>query len=509
MTKKIAISESFARELDTSILSPGILSSDAKYLSGTLLLQPIRRINPSSELRQSLEAILSDIKLNYGDMFDKIPLMYLIPQSKAKKNAIWLAEEDDKGGFTNIKPILIISKNTDPNNKNIKNYTYIDLSSGNIVHANTPEASKKIEDNIKRMKIKVAKDLNKFIIESNQITELHKNFELNERMSLISQGNVTNLYSSIPMLKKCLALLTQRISRQEGMINFFKSKKEEIKDKSKGEKEKFIYEQLREKIKKELQNPVHVNNEKDFLQMLHVLYREPSERRKIDIDLSSGKFNVVKDKLSITENRMNDLINALKRILSSFDAFEDSKNYRDEEYTEKRKKKSLKPSELPGDHPIFGQLPTLEESSFEEKLPGNFAGHQSFGHYMASFDRKEYGMEGTKLPALKVMKEGVQKIIDNFSNQILNNKKINVCNFSISDMAYLRNARSEAMSLLSSYSHDLLVIDKKTKEKRFDKRKIGSIFEDTAEDLMVARYVAITIRYIEMVFTKTNCTKKK
>lgn len=498
MTKKIAISESIARSFDKSILAPSITSPDIKSLGGTILMQPLERIKPSSELKASLEAILSDVKVEFGALFTRIPMVYLISQSKAKNNAVWLGREGSQ------KPILVISQMEDPGLKNVKYYTYIDLSNGQVVHADTPEKAKEVEDGLRQARSKAAKDVSKFISAANEIAQLSKNLELNERMESIMQGNVTNLYSSLPMLKKCLEIINSRISRQEGMVANFESKLEELKDDSKEAPGKVIYNKLIQQIEREIENPVNIKDEIDLWQALQILYRGISSRAKMDADVRSGKFNKIKEKLSISDERFAKIIDASKRILSSIDKDEEAKREKNKSYLHQRKERSEAPGQISSDSPIFGQLPSLEESDFAQKLPGGFEGHQSLDHYINSFKAKIRNISETKIKELKAMREGVLKIINNFETQMKTNKKISVCNFSQADLQSLAEARNESFALIKSYYTGIL-----TKEGKYNKTKIGSIFENTVEDMMMSRYVALTIRYIEMVFTKSGCTNKK
>jgi hypothetical protein len=70
-------------------------------------------------------------------------------------------------------------------------------------------------------------------------------------------------------------------------------------------------------------------------------------------------------------------------------------------------------------------------------------------------------------------------------------------------MQALVDGLAGCMTIINNYKQKVLVIDEKTKEKRFNKSMLGSIFEgDAALDYFTSRYIAIIITYIQMVFAK-------
>lgn len=498
MKIKKAISESFARETDKDLLIPGVLSSDKGSLGGTILMQPLERLNPSSELKKNLELALSDLKKELGSFFEKIPLIYLIPKSKAVQNSFWLAEEDIGG--TNIKPILLISKE---DMRDFKSYTYIDLSTGKVIHANTKDAAEKVEKSISRIKSIAAKNINEIIQASEFINDMTKNIAYNDKLESIVQGNVTNLIPSMPMLKKCLKTLDDRIGSLKSRANYQLSKYKQLSDPQRESKEKQIYENVKNKIINQLENPSRINSLEDFMYALFLLYRESHERSKIDSDLNSNKFDAIKKKLSIDDKKIKKIIDTVKKILHALDQEQIDKQEKRKIYNRERVDSSKDPASISGEHPIFQRLPSLGISDFADILPGKFTGHQSYENYAKSYYASSQ-TEENKIAALENMKKGVLKILEKFEYQLKSKKSLSVCAFSRSDIKELADARNSSQSLVQSYKSGIL-----NKEGKFDKRKIGSVFENTVEDMMTSRYIAIVIRYIEMVFAKADCSKRK
>ena len=150
---------------------------------------------------------------------------------------------------------------------------------------------------------------------------------------------------------------------------------------------------------------------------------------------------------------------------------------------------------------MFEVFPALSEEGFKEDMPGNINGFRSAGSWKAAQHRAEENLQ-VKLDGMRKMKDATQRVL-----KILELKRetegLSVMNFSRNDMQALVDGLAGCMTLINTYTQKVLVIDEKTKQRRFNKSMLGSIFEgDAALDYFTARYIAIIITYIQMVFAK-------
>ena len=176
---------------------------------------------------------------------------------------------------------------------------------------------------------------------------------------------------------------------------------------------------------------------------------------------------------------------------------------KDEAYTKGREKKIKAPQKLPDtqSHLMFEVFPALSEEGFKEDMPGNINGFRSAGSWKAAQHRAEENLQ-VKLDGMRKMRDATQRVL-----KILELKRetegLSVMNFSRNDMQALVDGLAGCMTLINTYTQKVLVIDEKTKQRRFNKSMLGSIFEgDAALDYFTARYIAIIITYIQMVFAK-------
>jgi hypothetical protein len=179
------------------------------------------------------------------------------------------------------------------------------------------------------------------------------------------------------------------------------------------------------------------------------------------------------------------------------------KKEKNEAYTKGRKGGIDAPQELldTQSHLMFEEFPSLSEESFKQDMPGNLKGFRSQGSHKASITAADENVQ-VKLDGMRKMKDATQRVL-----KILTLKKetegLSVMNFNRDDIRALVDGLAGCMTLINTYKQKVLVIDEKTKERRFNKSMLGSIFDgETALDYFTARYIAVMITYIQMVFAK-------
>jgi hypothetical protein len=109
--------------------------------------------------------------------------------------------------------------------------------------------------------------------------------------------------------------------------------------------------------------------------------------------------------------------------------------------------------------------------------------------------------EEHKLNSMRKMKDAAQRVLKIFAIK-RDTKSLSVINFNSNDMQALVDGLAGCMTLINSYKQNVLVNDRKTKERRFNKNMLHSVFGDAALDYFTARYIAVIITYIQMVFAK-------
>lgn len=594
---KKAVTQDFLKDLNQKTLEPFLTPPFGT--AGTLLEKPIENFPPA--LKESLKKILKDARLELGDFVEKIPFFFVIPHSREMKHMFFI-----DGLGPNPVPILIIKKT-----KNPTTFHYINFADGTLVYANTPEMANIIEAGYEEQKSKAA-ERKKIAIDFIDNIRYHhqKIIDLfhNEKMNSFMKGNVTNLIPAIPMLKKCLKIIEERIQRQENISKTSKMYYDKLKRKknttSQGSAGEYaeqaniehLFDIYEEELKKELSSGNYSKDENDLFRFMFLRYRSRSSLNQLDKDVSSNIFDNAIKKLNISKERFGEIVDSLKRYISIYHQYEDEKkqkktqspeqkilsiinnidrhitevsdklktmqnakilpsgecekkeykcknlkignfdiekipfeqlNEQYRQYIEQFKNQSFftlsdycnyidmlrifrkraecikRQKEIPSDDEIFELMPPLKIDSFADVLPGRFRGYQSKEHYTSSFREIYENVESRKLKYFKIMKDGTSEIIDILENHLRNYKTISVCSFSPEEMRKLRKARENALALFGLYNQGLVKANKE-----YNKSRIGSIFETTVEDTYMFRYIAVTVRYIEIVFS-INCKKEK
>lgn len=494
--KKKAISEEFSNEQNKALLKP-LTDSSSKIPGGAILFKSIEDLEDGSRLKAEIEKVLSDAKLKFPFNFEKIPLIYLVSQSSAKRNVFYIREIDPKTKTKKDTPIYLLKKfEAKKGDKTEYYYDYINLETGQIVYARSAESARYVEEALEKLKKLKAAQLYDFLIKGNQLIREKEDRMSNIRMSKISQGDVSNLIPSIGMLQKCLSIINDRIEKFESMVKYFSSKAKEEEEK---EEDHPVFSTIDKKIKDEILSvdKKFIKSESDAIKALLMKYRGKSPE-DLDAALKAGELkNLMSFSKSIDDKKLLEIVEVTKKLLTTFADWDKRNREKRLEYKEEREESSKSPQPLSDEHPIFGTLPYISYMDFTDRVPGGDAGHHSFAGYIASLKAKAASIHKNKLEALKTMKIGVEKILSEFEKQ-KSTGKLSVYSFSSRDIDYLKTAYSESLALMSSYKSNII-----TKEGKVDKRIIGSVFQDAAIDMFLSRYIAIVLQYIIMVFNKS------
>ena len=491
---KKAISEEFAIEQNQSLLKP-LLDAGAKTPGGAILFKSIEDLEDGGRLKTEIEKVLADVKPKFPFNFDKIPLIYLISQSKAKKHVFYIRELNKKTKTKKDIPIYLLRKiEAKKGDKTEYYYDYINLETGQIVYARSPESAQYIEEALDKLKKIKAAELHDFRVKGNQLIRDKEDRMGNIRMSRISEGDVSNLIPSINMLKKCLLMLDDRIQKFESMVNYFSSTAEAEK-----EKEHPVFSPIDARLREEILsiNKKFIKSESDAIKALLMRYRGKSPE-SLDADFKSGELkNLLSFNKSLDETKILEIVTIAKRLLETFSEWDKRNREKRLSYQADREESSKAPEPLSSEHPIFGTLPYISYMDFTDRVPGGDAGYHSFTGYISGLQAKAAAIQRTKLEALKTMKTGLDKLMSEFERQ-KNTGKLSVYSFSKKDMELLQDAYGKSLALMSSYKSNII-----TKEGKVDRRIIGSVFQDAAIDFFLSRYIAIVLQYIIMVFNKS------
>ncbi len=494
--KKISISEAFTREHEKNqakiLLTPASessLSSEASFI----LHKNIIELQNYKFLLDKLSPIIADAKLKFPFDFENIPLIYLLTHSKAKKYAFYISIISESGRSKKDIPILLLKRFEEGSEIS---YNYIDLTNGQVVFARG-ELAQRVKDGLNILKRKKAADLFEIADKGNKLARA-ADVMRNKQLIGIERGDVTNLISALPMLEKSIKLIDDRIKKFEGMVNFFEEEaKKRINEDGSMKPNRAFYE-IYDKLDKEISSlsKKFIKSESDAVKALVTRYRGSPDQ--LEIDFKSGKLkNILSFNKISDDNKILDVITVAKKILNVFKEWDIQKRQDKLKKQEERKNKSKEPLIIDDSDPIFQALPPLTMEDFTEEVPGNIAGHQSQESYHASFVAKSLTIYHTKLQALKTMREGISMIHNEFMRQ-QKYGKLSVKNFNKTDIDNLSKAKDASLALISSYETSVV-----KKDGTIDKRKIGSVFEDAVFDLFLSRYIAIVIKYIIMVFSKS------
>jgi hypothetical protein len=489
MLKK-SISEEFLRSQDPNLLTP-LLKGDSKSYATVMMYKSLEQMNASDEMKNALAKIVEDAKLKFpGFTFNQVPYYWLLKSSKAKNNTINIIDEAGK----NI-PILIIRQHKDGGIH--IGYDYINLENGQLVYARSPEAIKSISEGLSGLKSKNLQILTKLNRETQFLLRDTDSWARNERLANYERGDVSNLMPAIPMLKKCEDILEARIERLKGIVSYYKNQSESIVSKGSPEVFKSISSIIDQEIKKK--GSKFIKTEQDAINALVMRYIGKPEEFKTNIN--SGALNdILPDPSGKIRHNVKDILSVALQIVQVIEAEAQRKRMVRTDYTKDRSESVNERQTLPDTerHPIFKPITApITEESFKDLLPGDPKGFQHEGLWISEKYAIEINVNSIKLNAMEKMLEAVKNILGVLQLR-RETKRLSVTNFTKNDISELKDALSSCMTLINSYKQSII-----TKDNKLNKNIVHSIFGDAAIDFFTARYIAVMIKYIEMVFVKS------
>ena len=490
MINKISISEEFLRSQDQGLLAPLFSGVNAEY-AAVLMFKTLEQMRINSTAKEALAKAVADARQYFpGFKFERIPYFWLISKSKAKNSAVQIQDKSGK-----IKSILIMRQVT--SGDTLIGYDYIDLETGKLVYARSPEGVDAVTSGIKTLRESKLSELQSINRKTNLLIENKEGYQRNTLLEKHKRGDVSNLIPAVSMLKKCEKILDERIKRLESAIAYYNNESRKIPPEA--------FKTVQDIVDQELSKPgsQFIRNESDVINALLMSYNG----RLSEFEAMS-KTNAFEKMLSPDGGRqprhnVRQIVAVVHSILKAINEQVVIEKEKDEAYTKGREKKIKAPQKLPDtqSHLMFEEFPSLSEESFKEDMPGNLKGFRSEGSHKASIEAVDKNLQ-VKLDGMRKMKDATQRVL-----KILELKRetegLSVMNFSRNDMQALVDGLAGCMTLINTYTQKVLVIDEKTKQRRFNKSMLGSIFEgDAALDYFTARYIAIIITYIQMVFAK-------
>ena len=490
MINKISISEEFLRSQDQGLLAPLFSGVNAEY-AAVLMFKTLEQMRINSTAKEALAKAVADARQYFpGFKFERIPYFWLISKSKAKNSAVQIQDKSGK-----IKSILIMRQVT--SGDTLIGYDYIDLETGKLIYARSPEGVDAVTSGIKTLRESKLSELQSINRKTNLLIEEKEGYQRNTLLEKHKRGDVSNLIPAVSMLKKCEKILDERIKRIESAIAYYNNESRKIPPEA--------FKTVQNIVDQELSKPgsQFIRNESDVINALLMSYNG----RLSEFEAMS-KTNAFEKMLSPDGGRqprhnVRQIVAVVHSILKAINEQVVIEKEKDEAYTKGREKKIKAPQKLPDtqSHLMFEEFPSLSEESFKEDMPGNLKGFRSEGSHKASIEAVDKNLQ-VKLDGMRKMKDATQRVL-----KILELKRetegLSVMNFSRNDMQALVDGLAGCMTLINTYTQKVLVIDEKTKQRRFNKSMLGSIFEgDAALDYFTARYIAIIITYIQMVFAK-------
>ena len=494
MINKISISEEFLRSQDQGLLAPLFSGVNAEY-AAVLMFKSLDQMRINSTAKDALAKAVADARQYFpGFNFERAPYYWLISKSKAKNSAVQIQDKSN-----NIKSILIMRQIK--SGDTLIGYDYIDLETGKLIYARSPEGVDAVTSGITRLRTGKLAELESINRKTNSLVRDKEKYQRNERLEKYKRGDVSNLIPAVSMLKKCEKILDERIKRLESIIAYYDN--ESKKNKESGPPE--VFKTVQNIVDQELSKPgsQFIKNESDIINALIMRYNgRLSEFEAI------SKTNAFEKMLSPDSGRqprhnVRQIVTVVHSILKAINEQVAIKKQKEEEYTKKRDKKIKGPQKLPDtqSHLIFEEFPSLREENFKADMPGNIKGFRSEGSWVAEDDVVIRSLQ-VKLGGMQKMKDAAQRVL-NILERKRETEGLSVMNFSRNDMQALVDGLAGCMTLINTYKQKVLVIDKITKERRFNKNMLGSIFDgETALDYFTARYIAVIITYIQMVFAK-------
>lgn len=490
---KTSISEEFLRHQDKSLLAPLLNGSSSDY-AGVLMYKSLDQMNASEDLKNRLAKIVEDAKAFFpGLTFDKVPYYWLIKVSKAKNSVLNLTDS-----YGNNYPVIIV-RHLKEKDRSI-GYDYIDLSRGKFFMVRSPKNIELIENALSSAKTNQLSLITSINRNTNLLLRDKESYDRNERLAAFQRGDVSNLIPAISMLERCRQIVSSRISRLESIKSYYENEAAKIKE----EGSPPIFKNIQSIIDEEISssNSNFIKTDIDTINALVMRYIGKEEEFKSKV--MSGYFNNVLNKGNQKHN-INQILKVALDVIQALKEESDRKKQTRIDYTKERSEQieSEQPYPRAEMHEMFSVFPQLSEESFKNILPENIKGFQGEHKWLSEKFAVAISTEEHKLKAMKSMLAGVDKVLEVLKLK-RETKSLSINNFTEADINMLREALASCMSLANSYKQKIIIIDKKTKERRFNKNMLGSIFSDTALDFFAARYIAVVISYIEMVFTKHN-----
>ena len=221
MINKISISEEFLRSQDPSLLAPLFSGVNAEY-AAVLMFKSLNQMRISQMAKDALAKAVADARQYFpGFNFERVPYYWLISKSKAKNSAVQIL---DKSG--NEKSILIMRQIK--SGDTLIGYDYIDLETGKLIYARSPEGIDSVVNGLKRLRNSKLAKLEYINDKSNLLIGEKEGYERNEQLKKYQRGDVSNLIPAESMLKKCEKILDERIKRLESAIAYYNNESRKI-----------------------------------------------------------------------------------------------------------------------------------------------------------------------------------------------------------------------------------------------------------------------------------------
>jgi hypothetical protein len=218
-------------------------------------------------------------------------------------------------------------------------------------------------------------------------------------------------------------------------------------------------------------------------------------------NINSGALNdILPDPSGKIRHNVKDILSVALQIVQVIEAEAQRKRMVRTDYTKDRSESVNERQTLPDTerHPIFKPITApITEESFKDLLPGDPKGFQHEGMWISEKYAIEINVNSIKLNAMEKMLEAVKNILGVLQLR-RETKRLSVTNFTKNDISELKDALSSCMTLINSYKQSII-----TKDNKLNKNIVHSIFGDAAIDFFTARYIAVMIKYIEMVFVKS------
>ena len=463
-------------------------TENCPFVTATLY-KSIKELRLPREAEDAIKEILEDEgvqKMFPGLNLDEIPFVYLISKSKIEKSIVNLVSQD--GGK---KQVLVLKQTFSDNKKEIIGYDYLDIDNRKIVYARSPEAIEEVRNSLKTMASKTLGDIQEISMQSNLLSR--KSIELqNAQVSRIEDGNVTNLTSSIPMLLKCRTIISNAITELEGIKTNASIKQEQ--------ENPLIFEETRKKIDAEITSdkPVFIKNDVDAVKaLIHRYFGKPEDLKR---DYESGSLSKILPGSEGNQRHNRDAIILIAiRLLEAMEKSTPVKKLTKEQEQQNKINKINKEDRISADieRQMLSIIQRPEPVHFQAKLPGNPVGYKNEHTYQASFSITEKDTK-IKLYAFIKIKDGIDSILTIFNTP--KNKTLSIRDFDEKKISELGEVFKQCLVWLNTYKEDIVLQDG-----RINKKILGSLYgSNTAMRFYAIRYVAITIKYIETIFTKNN-----